>query len=124
MKYILIFACLFMLSCAHSKNVVKEEKESLMKDAMPECLINTIKEMSANPAEGSPLSVTRYDYKGKQVYYLVAPCCDKYNIVYDSICHVLGFPDGGFTGRGDGKMTDFKTEATNATVLWQPAQNK
>ncbi len=124
MKYILIFTCFFMLSCAHSKNVVKEEKESLVKDAMPECLTNVIKEMSANPAEGAPLSVTRYDYKRKQVYYFASACCDRYNIVYDSACHILGYPDGGFTGRGDGKMTDFKNEATNATLVWQPEQKK
>ena len=124
MKYFIIFATFFMLSCSSTNKSVKEEIESTMKDSIPECLKNTIKEMSVNPAEGSPVSVTRYDYKGKRVYYLVAPCCDKYNIVYDSACHILGFPDGGFTGRGDGKMTDFKNVATNGTIVWQPAQIK
>ncbi len=124
MKYFLIFASFFLLSCAHTKNVVKEEKESSMQGAMPECLTKVIKEMSTNPAEGAPLSVTRYDYKGNQVYYFASACCDKYNIVYDSACHILGYPDGGFTGRGDGKMTDFKKEASNATIVWQQTQNK
>ena len=124
MKYFLIVACFFMFSCANTKNMVKEENDALTNNSMPKCLANVVKEMSANPAEGSPISVTRYDYKGKQVYYLIAPCCDKYNIVYDSACHILGYPDGGFTGRGDGKMMDFKKEATNAIVVWQHDQNK
>ena len=124
MKYFLIVTCFFMFSCAHTKNIAKEQNDAVTNNNMPKCLANVVKEMSANPAEGTPMSVTRYHYKGKQVYYLVSPCCDKYNIVYDNDCHILGYPDGGFTGRGDGKMIDFKKEATNATVVWQPTENK
>lgn len=74
--------------------------------------------MSENPGEGTPQSITRYNYKGQTVYYMVAPCCDKYNIVFDSVCNILGFPDGGFTGKGDGKMIDFHNEATDGKVVW------
>lgn len=75
--------------------------------------------MANDAAEGKPMSVTRYNYKGETVYYMVSHCCDKYNIVYDSACNVIGFPDGGFTGRGDGKMTDFKNVATDEKLVWQ-----
>lgn len=75
--------------------------------------------MIANPQEGSPLSVTRYRYKGQIVYYMVSPCCDKYNIVYDRDCNVMGYPDGGYTGKGDGNMTDFKDSATEGNLVWQ-----
>lgn len=74
--------------------------------------------MAANPSEGSPVSITRYHYKGQTVYYMTAHCCDKYNIVYDSACNVMGYPDGGFTGRGDGRMTGFKEAATDPEVVW------
>ncbi len=50
---------------------------------------------------------------------MVSPCCDKYNVVYDSACNILGYPDGGFTGRGDGKMSDFYKEASNKKVIWE-----
>lgn len=75
--------------------------------------------MKANPNEGLPLSVTHYKYKGRTVYYMVSPCCDKYNIVYDGKCKVVGYPDGGYAGKGDGKMTDFKDSATDGKVVWQ-----
>jgi hypothetical protein len=74
--------------------------------------------MSADPAEGTPQSVSTYNYNNQIVYYVVAPCCDKYNIVYDSACNVLGYPDGGFTGKGDGNMTDFADQATGKKVIW------
>lgn len=86
---------------------------------MPSCLEVKIATMIADSSEGSPLAITRYTYKKQTVYYMVSPCCDKYNVVYDSVCYILGHPDGGFTGRGDGSMADFKTEATNAKLIWE-----
>lgn len=75
--------------------------------------------MSADPHEGSPISLTRYTYREQTVYYMVAPCCDRYNVVYDSVCNILGYPDGGYTGKGDGKMSDFYKEATDKKVIWE-----
>ena len=86
---------------------------------IPSCLEVKIKTMISDPNEGSPLSVSQYTYKEQTVYYMVSPCCDKYNVVYDSLCNVLGYPDGGFTGKGDGKMGDYYKEATNKKVIWQ-----
>ncbi|MDQ6844939.1 MAG: hypothetical protein M3Z92_11385 [Bacteroidota bacterium] len=85
---------------------------------MPDCLRIKIKSMTADPAEGSPQSVSSFTYKQQTVYYVVSPCCDKYNVVYDSACNILGYPDGGFTGKGDGKMMDFRTEATDKKIVW------
>ena len=50
---------------------------------------------------------------------MISPCCDKYNIVYDSVCNILGYPDGGFTGKGDEKMIDFFKKATNKKIIWE-----
>ncbi|MEO6683996.1 MAG: hypothetical protein ABIN48_14325 [Ginsengibacter sp.] len=86
---------------------------------VPICLQEKIKLMSEDISEGMPVSLTEFTYHGKKVYYLVAPCCDKYNIVFDSTCTILGYPDGGFTGRGDGKMTDFEKAAINPKVIWE-----
>jgi hypothetical protein len=88
-------------------------------DEMPACLSAKIKAMASDPKAGSPLSVTRVTYKGHTVYYMVSPCCDKFNVVYDSACNILGHPDGGLTGKGDGKMPDFRKEASNEKVIWQ-----
>lgn len=80
--------------------------------------------MAAEPNEGSPISVTRYKYNNQTVYYMISPCCDKYNVMYDSACNVLGYPDGGYTGRGDGKMPNFKKEATDEKMIWKKGSLK
>ena len=113
--FLIFFSC-FIFSCNSSKNLVSNSGNP---DEMPGCLREIIKTMSEDLSEGMPLSVTQFSYHGQKVYYMVAPCCDKYNIVYDSVCTILGYPDGGFTGRGDGKMQDFEKEAINPKVIWK-----
>ncbi len=115
----IITAILFiplMMSCTANKKI-QTVNEATSENAVPACLRSIINSMAAEP-NGSPQSVSRYNYKNQTVYYLVSPCCDKYNIVYDSACNILGYPDGGFTGKGDGKMTDFTNEASNKKIVW------
>ena len=101
-----------LFSCSANKKVQDVQE-------MPACLEEKIKAMAADPNQGSPVSVTRYIYRQQTVYYMVSPCCDKFNIVYDSVCNILGYPDGGFSGKGDGKMPDFRKEASGEKVIWQ-----
>jgi hypothetical protein len=101
-----------LLACSVNKKVQGIQE-------MPVCLETKIKAMAADPNAGTPLSVARFTYKQQTVYYMVSPCCDKYNVVYDSVCNILGYPDGGFTGRGDGKMPDFRKEAAGEKVIWE-----
>ena len=102
-KIITFTAALFLFACAAHKKVK-------VSNDLPSCLRAKIDSMASNPNEGTPQSVTRYNYKGKTVYYLKSSCCDKFNIVFDNDCNILGYPDGGFTGRGDEKMPDFFKE--------------
>ena len=102
--------------------VCSAQKKAQGVQDIPPCLLEKITAMTQDPGSGSPRSVTRYIYKQQTVYYMVAPCCDKFNIVYDSACNVLGHPDGGFTGRGDGKMPNFKNEAVEQKVVWKASQ--
>lgn len=116
-KIITFTSVVFLFACAaHKKMEITNE--------LPSCLRSKIDSMSANPNEGAPQSVTRYNYKDQTVYYMKASCCDKYNIVFDSVCNVLGYPDGGFTGRGDGKMPDFFKDAKDGKVVWEMGTEK
>lgn len=115
-KSIFFFFTCFLFSCSSPKNLVSNSENS---DKLPACLREIIKTMSEDLSEGIPLSVTQFNYHDQNVYYMIAPCCDKYNIVYDSACTILGYPDGGFTGRGDGKMKDFEKETTDPKVIWE-----
>jgi len=86
--------------------------------AVPTCIKNKIDSFKLKEAHEKPQRVLEYVYKGKKVYYVVMPCCDFFNEVYDDKCNFLGAPDGGFTGKGDGKIPDFFEEAKSEKLVW------
>lgn len=82
------------------------------------CMQKKLKEYQKLPKNEQPQRVVEYVYNGKKVYYVVAPCCDQFNMLYDSNCNLMGNPDGGFTGRGDGKFPDFAEKRTKERIIW------
>ena len=136
-KFILI-PVLIMLGCESTKNnqsaaktdsvVVEQPADMNKRDsailpatidvAVPTCIKNKIDSFKLKEAHEKPQRVIEYVYKGKKVYYVVMPCCDFYNEVYDANCKFLGAPDGGFTGKGDGKIPDFFEEAKSEKLVW------
>lgn len=63
-------------------------------------------------------SLIRYEYKNQTVYFKpVTKCCDQMSTVLDENGDYLCSPDGGFTGRGDGKCADFFQKRKNEKVL-------
>lgn len=94
---------------------------SKSENLLPACLSDRIK--NEDLAHNLPQKITKYTYQGKTVYYVTAPCCDQFNVVYDSVCNVLGAPDGGITGRGNGKLSDFFDEATDGETVWTPEKS-
>ncbi|MBK8519484.1 MAG: hypothetical protein IPL54_00930 [Chitinophagaceae bacterium] len=85
---------------------------------LPTCIKNKIDSFKLKEPHERPQRVLEYIYKTKKVYLVVLPCCDFFNEVYDDKCNYLGAPDGGFTGKGDGKIPDFFEEAKNEKLVW------
>jgi hypothetical protein len=69
-----------------------------------------------------PLSIWRYEYNRQSVYFVPAHCCDIASVVYDSTGTVFCSPDGGITGKGDGKCPDFFEQRTGEQLIWQDAR--
>jgi hypothetical protein len=90
-----------------------------VKDTLPSCIKKKIEAYAKMAKHEQPQNVIEYEYKGKKVYYVTMPCCDFFNEVYDSSCNLLGHPDGGFTGKGDGKLPDFTAEKKKEKIVWQ-----
>ena len=112
MRNIIIICCgIFLLASCAPKN------QGMIN--LPSCLATKIDSIRKLPDQTLPLSVIQYSYKGAPVYYVTAGCCDKFNEVYDANCTHLGAPDGGVTGKGDGKLPDFYAHATNKKVVWE-----
>ena len=63
--------------------------------------------------------ILRYDYGGQVVYYQSAPCCDQFSQVFDTNGKLICQPDGGITGKGDGKCPDFEKNKFNEKLVWQ-----
>lgn len=86
---------------------------------VPACIAQKIKAYKRMQAFERPRAVYTYLYKGKKVYYVILSCCDNFNELYDSNCNLLGHPDGGFTGKGDGRIPDFTIERKAEKLLWK-----
>ncbi len=124
---------LIVLSCGSTKTNQSVTAEQKTKDSLiissntqtgnmaelPTCIKLKIDSFKIAQKHEQPQKVVEYQYRGKKVYYVVMPCCDFFNEVYDDKCKLLGSPDGGFTGKGDGKLPDFFTEASKEKLIWQ-----
>ena len=119
---LIIFAAI--ASCSTTKN--KEATTTILNgdtlvvhtEKLPGCISAMVKNFRDEDVQNPPRRVFSYLYEGKTVYYVTAPCCDQYSLVYDENCTELGAPDGGFTGRGDGKLPDFHDKATDRKLVW------
>lgn len=114
-KYLFIIISIVVLGC-------KSLEKNVGEFSIPVCMQKKIDsfKIAERPI---PLRVVEYVYKEEKVYYVVMPCCDNFNVVYDSYCRVIGHPDGGFTGRGDGKLPDFFRDVKNERLVWENKKN-
>jgi Domain of unknown function (DUF6970) len=85
----------------------------------PDWLSSLIRNLETQAVQNPPLSIARYEYKGQFVYYVPPRCCDVWGDLYQSDGAVLCHPDGGFTGRGDGRCPDFFADRKNELIVWR-----
>ncbi len=66
-----------------------------------------------------PSCIQRNTYHNEVVFYTPIPgCCDRTSTLYDRCGTVLCAPDGGYTGRGDGRCPDFKIPSDPLNCIW------
>jgi hypothetical protein len=63
--------------------------------------------------------VETYSYKDKQVYYLLADCCDRFNEVLNENGDFICAPTGGISGKGNYQCPDFLSEAQAKRVIYK-----
>ena len=90
----------------------------------PEWIDDLIVQFKNEPVGNPPQSIWRYNYNDQAVYFVPAQCCDQYSTLYDINGNVLGAPDGGITGGGDGKNTDFFSKRTNEKLIWKDMRER
>jgi hypothetical protein len=87
--------------------------------ARPQWLRQRIQNILATRKRNPIIRISRYQFEGETVYYETAPCCDQQSTVYDVQGKVLCHPEGGITGKGDGKCANFEKRRTNEQLVWQ-----
>ena len=115
MKKLLLLLLPVLVLCSS----FQKKKKTKVVATISTCMQKKLKEYQKLPKHEQPQRVVEYVYNGKKVYYVVAPCCDQFNMLYDSNCNLMGNPDGGFTGRGDGKFPDFAEKRTKERIIWK-----
>ena len=121
MKLVILSLMLVAFGCNASKktNAIETAPEGskVVVDSLPVCVKVLIEKMKSEPVTNPPRKIYSYKFLGKKVFYVPAICCDFFSDLYNDSCRLMGHPDGGFTGKGDGSIKDFST-ATDEKLLW------
>ena len=91
-------------------------------DQNPVWVTQLIQKYESEKVGNPPQSIWRYEYKGQIVYFVPAQCCDQFSSLYDRFGNLMCAPDGGFTGRGDGRCSDFFAERKNEKLIWKDSR--
>jgi hypothetical protein len=51
-------------------------------------------------------------------------CCDQFSELFDVDSNFICAPDGGFTGAGDGKCSDFFQVRKSEKLIWQDQRTR
>lgn len=116
MKYFLVSFSLIFSSC--------KTHEYIHQNSIPVFVQKKIEEFSAQKAANPPRSIYSYQYNKKTVYYISAPCCDIPSQVFDIDGTLICNPDGGISGKGDGKCFDFFQTRTDEKLIWKDARGE
>ena len=85
----------------------------------PKWLTELIHRLVHEPVANPPLSIIQYEYNDQMVYFVPQRCCDIFSDLYDADGNIIGHPDGGITGRGDGRVPDFFEVRRNERLVWE-----
>ncbi len=104
---LIILAATFFSACNNKSN------------SSTSCIQQKIDSLKSIPKGDPSYSIWYYSYKGKDVYYFPAQCCDQYSDLMDADCNFICSPDGGIDGNGDGKCPNFLAERKNEKLIWK-----
>lgn len=113
----MIYVCFVLLTC-------REKPSESSQDANPLWVAELIAKYQSDPVGNPPQSIWRYEYKNQKVYYVPPQCCDQYSILFNAAGDTLCAPDGGITGGGDGRCTDFFQERKNGVLIWKDSRTR
>lgn len=110
-KVILVLVLvIFVSSCLPRKKIDNNK-------VLPKCIANSIDRLQQEAVQNPQAQVWKWETDRGVYYYFNAPCCDRMSRLVDTHCLQICAPDGGFTGRGDGKCPEFNN--VKKTLIWK-----
>ena len=91
---------------------------------IPACIQQKIDSIKKLPVWNPPAQIELYDYNNQKIYVVSADCCDFFSSAFNENCEFVCAPSGGFTGRGDGKCSDFNEKAKLVSIVWKDDRTK
>jgi len=91
-------------------------------EEVPLWVTEMIRRMEREPVTNPPAYVERSDYAGATVYYVPPHCCDVAGSLYDESGTLICGPDGGLSGKGDGRCPDFASARRNEKIIWRDSR--
>ncbi len=88
-------------------------------DALPGWLQRAIAGYQAHPKQADVASIWRITHHGAPAYYMVAPCCDRFNDLLDARGMKICSPSGGLAGGGDGRCPAPVDPGTPVDLVWR-----
>ncbi|MBC7867040.1 MAG: hypothetical protein H7X88_05850 [Gloeobacteraceae cyanobacterium ES-bin-316] len=125
MKHFILIFCIAGVSCCSTKTKSNGSGANMspvevpVLENVPSCLDQLIQRYTQEVKQNPARKIYSYTYKSNTVYYVTPPCCDFYSDLYDKDCNLIGHPDGGITGKGDGKVPDFEKEKSKEQLVWE-----
>jgi hypothetical protein len=119
-KFFIIFFLCLVCGCSS----LKSNPISTQKPKKPDWVSTQIIQLQNAPVGNPPQSIWQYEYNGKTVYYIPPQCCDQFSQLYEASGNLICAPDGGITGRGDGKCPDFFQVRKNGVLIWRDTRGK
>ena len=86
--------------------------------ATPAFVDELIAGIKAEPVRNPPAKILRYQYDGREVYFVPSHCCDMTSELFTANGDRICAPDGGITGRGDGRCPDFHETRSDEELIW------
>jgi hypothetical protein len=108
---IITLSAITLFSCTYASSRASESQ--------PIWLKNKISQFESERVSNPPRQIYKTTYQGKTVYYIPPICCDIYSDLYNASGNLICHPDGGITGRGDQRCTDFINTPDSKKILWQ-----
>jgi len=122
--FYLIAICLILVTACSTVTQTENPQPQSTQIENTTWVSRLIEQYKGEPVGNPPQSIWRYEYRGQVVYYVPAQCCDKYSTLYNADGDVLCAPDGGITGKGDGRCEDFLSQRSKEQLIWQDPRQR